>query len=98
MHLVEQGRQLLDLVDDDEWMRAGPDHVLQLARSAAQPQEVIRLEQVDDQGLFAELRSNEEALSRGARAQQEERLLAQETGKLQDAGVAHGLILCDAIK
>jgi hypothetical protein len=88
VHFVEQGRKLLDLVDDDLWHAAARvDLLAQPLGGLEQAAELIRTQEVDPQriGIGA---AQERALAGLPRPPQEERLLARR----RQAGCAETLL------
>lgn len=86
VYLVEEARQLLNLVDHDPRARATPitDEAFQQAGVGGEPEGDVRAQQVDHQRPAPELRPHQEALARGARSQEEEGFSLQQVGQREE--------------
>jgi hypothetical protein len=83
VHLVQEPGQLLDLVDGDPRGQSAPisDEAFEQARVGGQAEDQVRTQEIDHQRPVPELRSHQEALARGAGAQQEEGLPPKQAGQ-----------------
>ena len=85
--LVQEERQLLDLVDDHPlgWTTAIPEESFEQRRVRGEAEIEIGSQEVDNQCLVLKLATDEEALSRRAWAEEKEGLPPQECGRVEQA-------------